>query len=300
MSEAQRTIYVQTVKVLATDISNGDAQAVKAMTISSVAADFGGIASTIQSASPLMKNASVTIDSLYALNATDLKTAQQADFFCSGSTSRLLVTLTIPNLPPGRYVVAIVHATGVAQPQQMAIVLQNDPPASAGWKLAGLFVRPMSSAGHDGLWYWTEARKYADRKLNWNAFFYYQTAEYLLRPVDFLSSPNLEKLQKEATSIQPEGIPGVQPMQLTTAGKTFYINNIHTDGSLGGLDLVINYQTGSVANPVAVRAEIIELMKGILDQHPELRLAFHGLWVYANAPGQQRFAIELPMNQIAL
>ncbi len=39
-------------------------------------------------------------------------------------------------------------------------------------------------------------------------------------------------------------------------------------------------------------------MKALLSRRPELREAFHGLWVYANAENQRPFAIELPMNQI--
>jgi hypothetical protein len=39
-------------------------------------------------------------------------------------------------------------------------------------------------------------------------------------------------------------------------------------------------------------------MKALLAEHPELRQAFHGLWVYANAPNQRPYAIELPMGDI--
>jgi hypothetical protein len=49
---------------------------------------------------------------------------------------------------------------------------------------------------------------------------------------------------------------------------------------------------------VATRSRNVEVMKAFLTQHPELRSAFHGFWVYANAENQRPFAIELPMNQI--
>ena len=67
---------------------------------------------------------------------------------------------------------------------------------------------------------------------------------------------------------------------------------------LGGLDLVVNYKASDVSDPVATRSHNLEIMKALLSRHPEMREAFHGLWVYANAENQRPFAIELPMNQI--
>jgi len=74
--------------------------------------------------------------------------------------------------------------------------------------------------------------------------------------------------------------------------------DLHTDSSLGGLDLVINYKARDTSDPVASRARNIELMKTMLAQHPELREGFHGLWVFANAPNEAPFANELVMGQI--
>ena len=71
------------------------------------------------------------------------------------------------------------------------------------------------------------------------------------------------------------------------------------DSSLGGLDLVINYKAKDVSDPVATHAQIVDLMKAMLAQYPQLRQAFHGLWVHAHAPNQNPYAIELPMNQIS-
>jgi hypothetical protein len=210
----------------------------------------------------------------------------------------MLVTISIPQLPSGNYALAVTHATGIKQPQQMSLILANDPAGSAVWKLAGFYVRPLLSAGHGGDWYWTQARAYAAKKQQWNAYFYYQTAVYLLSPVDFISSPNLEKLQKEMDDVRPENLPGAEPMALVAGSENYQITSLHTDGSLGGLDLVVNYKTADVSDPVATRSRNVEVMKALLSQHPELREAFHGLWVFANAEHQQPYAIELPMNQI--
>jgi len=80
--------------------------------------------------------------------------------------------------------------------------------------------------------------------------------------------------------------------------KTWAISDLHTDGSLGGLDLVIRYAAADVGDPVATRARNLEVMKAILEAHPELRDGFHGLWVFAESASQRPFGNELAMSEI--
>jgi hypothetical protein len=298
LTETQRAAYVQAAHSLAINIQSGNIAAVKANTVASLAGQFDSIAGTIQSISPGLQGATLTVDSIYSLKATDLKAPADTQFFCSIPGSQLLITISIPQLPPGDYALVVVHATGVQQPQQLAMILANDPAGSTQWRLAGFFARPLTSAGRDGVWYWARAREYAAKHQLWNAYFYYQTAVYLLTPVDFISSPNLEKLQKEMAGVRPDGLPDKEPMKVEANGQVFDITDIHTDGSLGGLDLVVNYKSSDVTDPVATRSRNLEVMRALLKQHPELRGSFHGLWVYANAENQRPFAIELPMSQI--
>ncbi len=295
MKPAEREMYIAAARQLAGQIQAGDVAGVKSATVASVAAQFSGIAGAIQDAAPKVKGATLTVNAIYGLDASDAKEVADEQFFCGSEGSPLLVTITIPQLPPGRYALVILHATGVNSPQQISMILSQEANA---WKLAGLFVRPMMTAGHDGTWYWTEARRFAQQKQNWNAWFYYRTAQELLLPVNFLSSPNLERLQKEAQAVMPQGLPGNEPMTLNANGQAFAVTDMHTDGTLGGLDLVFSYKTTSVSDPAAARAQIVSLMKALLAAHPELREGFHGLWAYANAPGQRPFAIELPMSEI--
>jgi hypothetical protein len=299
MTAAQRDHFAQVARTLGTEIQAANIAAVRQSTVAAVAAQFDGVASSIQGVSPQIQSATLTINALYSLKATDLKTTQEeTQFFCSVPGSALIVSVTIPQLPPGDYLLALLNATGVEHPQHLTLLMQNDPSGSADWKLAGLFTRPTTTAGHDGVWYWTAARNYAQKKQDWNAYFYYQTAAFLLNPVDFLSSPNLEKLQKESQSVRPPDLPGANPLILKAGSQSFSITSMRTDTFSGGLDLVINYQTKDVSNPVATHSEIVELMKAMLAQYPELRQAFHGLWVYAHANNQSPYAIELPMSQI--
>ena len=49
---------------------------------------------------PLMAGATITIDALYGLDASDLKPAgEDAQFFCGGGGSPLHVEVTIPQFP---------------------------------------------------------------------------------------------------------------------------------------------------------------------------------------------------------
>ena len=295
MAEAERATLVKTATTLASAVQSGNVAAVQALTIPKVKAQFDSIASTIEQTAPLLAGATLTIDALYGLDASDLKaSAEDTQFFCGIPGSPLHVDFTIPQLPQGRYALALVHATGVRQPQQMAFLLQKN----GDWQMAGFFVKPLLVAGHDSLWYWTRARAFDLKNQKWNAYFYYTTAAYLASPADFLTSTNLEKLNQETVNSRPAGLPGAQPMVVTDGSKTYSINDLHTDGSLGGLDLVIRYAAKDVSDPVATRAQNLEVMKAILEAHPELREGFHGLWVFAEAPPGRPFANELVMSDI--
>jgi hypothetical protein len=295
MAEAERSALVQSAKTLASAVQSGNAAAVQALTIPKVRAQFDPIANTIEQTAPLIAGATVTIDALYSLDASDLKSpVEDTVFFCGVTGSPVHAEVAIPQLPKGQYALTLVHATGVRQPQQMAFLLQKN----GDWQLAGIFVKPLLVAGHDSVWYWTKARAFSQKGQKWNAYFHYTTASYLATPADFLTSPNLDKLNQEAAGSRPDGLPGAQPMILTAGNKTFTVSDVHTDGSLGGLDLVIRYAAADAADPVATRVQNLEVMKAALAAHPELREGFHGLWVFAEAPGQRPFGNELAMSEI--
>jgi hypothetical protein len=295
MTEAERAALIQSAHNLASAVQSGNASAVQALTIAKVKSQFDPIANTIEQTSPLLAGATITIDALYGLDASDLKTAaEDTVFFCGLANSPVHVDVTIPQLPQGQYALALVHATGVKQPQQMAFLLQKN----GDWQLAGLFVKPLLLAGHDSVWYWTKARAFNQKNQKWNAYFYYTTAAYLASPADFMSSANLDKLNQEAQGARPDGLPGAQPMVITSGNNTFPVTEMHTDGSLGGLDLVLRYSTPETGDPVAARARNLELMKAMLQAHPELREGFHGLWVFAESPNQRPYGNELAMSEI--
>jgi VWFA-related protein len=298
MTSVERDALSNASRSMVAEVQSGDVQALQAKTIPAVAANFAGIAASVANLKPLVQHATLTVDNLYTLDASmEPAGSAQTDFFCGNP----IIVFHFTNLPPAKYALAILHATGVEKPQQISLVLSETSPNQ--WMLAGFFSRPMIEAGHDGLWYWERAREYAQRKMNLAAWFYYQTAAYLLDPVPFLASPNLQKLQEEASSIRPPNLPGTTPMTLNVHGATFQITGMQPTTELGPWDLEVHYvpdpaHQAQLHDPTAARQQVIDVMTALLAQNPGLRDAFHGMWVRAFEGDASLFALELPMDQI--
>jgi hypothetical protein len=298
LSAPERDALANSTRSLIRAVQSGDVQNLQANTIPQVAADFGGIASSVQTLKPLVQAATITIYNLYFLDAsTEAPNSPRTDFYCGTP----VVVMNFNGLPPGTYAVALVHATGVPQPQQISLVMAKN---ANRWMLAGFFAKPMLDGGHTGLWYWTSARTYAQKKENWDAWFYYRLSASLLEPVDFLTSANLQKLQRETQQVHPDNLPGTKPLLLSANGATYEVTGIDTTSALGSLDLEVTYnpnagQLTQLRDPPAARKQVLDVMTGLLALHPELHDAFHGIWVHANQGQASLFSLELPMEQIA-
>ncbi len=298
MTPADRNSIVDASRSMMLKAQNGDVQGLKAVTLPAVAADFGGIASSVQGLQPLVQSAFVTVDAVYDLDASsDQAGAASTQFYCGNP----VVIISFNGLPPGKYALALLHATGVKDPQQVSLILAQSP--DKRWQLAGFYAKPMVEAGHDGLWYWVSARKYAAANQKWGAWFYYRLANDLLAPLDNLSSPNLQKLQTESNTAKPENLPTDKPVTLNANGAAYQVSAVDTTTQFGGLDLDVHYlpdptQTSQLRDPPSARKQVVDIMSALLAQHPELHGAFHGMWVHADQGNVSLFALELPMDQI--
>jgi hypothetical protein len=298
MTAAQRDALSTAARTIAGEVQSGDVQALRASTIPAVAADFSGIAESVDSLKPLVQRAVITVDSLYELDAsTETAGAARTDFYCGTP----VVVLNFTDLPQGTYALAILHATGVPKPQQMSLILSES--ADHQWMLGGFFSKPILETGHDGLWYWVAARKYAQKNMNWDAWLYYRIAAYFLDPVDFLSSPNLVKLQHEQERVHPDTFPGTKPLMLDANGSVFQVTAIDTTATFGALDLEVHYtpdaaQAAQFRDLPTARKQVTALMASLLTMHPELHDAFHGIWVLADGKSASLFSLELSMDQI--
>ena len=259
------------------------------------AAEWSGIRGAVEQAAPLVKGGQVQLRNLYLLDAANMTAPADTQFFCSSANGSLTVTIMMHALPPGRYTIVLADAAGAPLGGQIGLILAWDGPDS-GWRLAGLSVHQGIFDGHDGVWYWARARGLA--KVDpWSAWFSYEAARYLLLPVDFISSPNLEKLQLEQSQIQ--GAPQEAfPYSLPGGDRTWKIDSVQFDPTLHQSDLAVAYESTGVTDPAALRTEAIAVFSALLKAQPGIRQNFHGLWAYASKDGKRAPVIELPMAQI--
>ena len=295
MTAAQRDPLVNSARAILSEVQSGDLQALRTNTLPAIAADFNGIEQTVNYLHPLVQSATLTVDEVYLLDASMDPAGPTTDFYCGSP----VVGFNFNNLPQGVYAVAILHATGVPQPQQVALILAQAP--GNAWQLAGFFEKPMILAGHDGVWYWQNARRYAKSNGDWSAYFYYHIATYLLDPVNFLASQNLEKLRNESNALHPNLPAANTPITINAQGTLFRVTSVDTTTELGPLDLDVHYmpdpsQVSALRSPAIARQQVTTLMAGILAEHPELQNAFHGMWLHADQGNASLFALELPMS----
>jgi len=298
LQPADRQALLTTGNTLANAVSTQNFDLLQSSLLPSVVGEWEGIHSVALAAKPLVQGGTLAWGEAYLLDATDLSAPSDSQFFCTNPDSTATITINLRSLPPGKYALMIGDYPGAPFSGQLALILGADPTAGGKWKLGGIFVREGTLEGHDGVWYWSHARELAGKKAMWSAWYTYDIARWLLLPIDFLSSPHLEKLNREQTQTGsnpadalPLTVPGV-------GGKTWRITGLHIDTALHHEDLALLYEGSGITDPVAARAEAVAVMSAFLKQHPELRDNFHGLWAYAQKDGRQSFAIELAMHDI--
>jgi hypothetical protein len=273
-----------------------DFGALQAALLPAEAQDWEGIRSAVEQAAPLVKGGQAQIRNVYLLDATSLSAPADTQFFCSNSSGSLTVTITMRALPAGRYAVVLADAAGAPLGGQMGFILAWDG-LGAGWKLGGVSVRQGNFDGHDGLWYWMRARELAKLGMDWSAWYCYEAARSLLLPVDFISSPNLEKLTAEQTALKNSPL-NAFPYSIADGARNWKINSVQVDGTLREPDLAVSYESTGVTDPAALRTEAVAVLSAFLKAQPGLRENFHGLWADAVKDGKVTPVIELPMGQI--
>ena len=310
MQPAERNALAQAAATLAAKIQANDAPGVRALTIAEFRQDFSAMTAEIASTAPRLAGTQAEVEQLYILDATTLtKTASganpDAQFFCTLNQSANEAEFAIPQLPPGKYAFAMVRMDGV-NPWRLSLLLRQE---SDNWLLAGLYPKHLSSGGHDGLWYWKQARALdagsGAAREPWNSWLYYQEAQSLLMPANFVSSSHLDKLQAELTSALPPAVSGGigtdTPLVVKAADGTefrFTALSVQDAPSGDALDVLAHIKVDSLGDSTVARKRNVDAMTALLAAHPELRKAFHGVWVFADVPGQSPYSTELAMSEI--
>ena len=82
-------------------------------------------------------------------------------------------------------------------------------------------------------------------------------------PVDFLTSPNLDKLRQEQSQITPSP-QNAFPLSLHDGDRTWKIEAVGLDPALHEPDLGVVYQSTGVTDPAALRTEATAVMSAFL------------------------------------
>ena len=307
MMAAERSALADAARGLATKVQAGDVSGVQAAAASEYASAFSGIGGIVNSTAAKVKGGAPTVEQVYLLDGSGLKpaangTAADAQFFCTLNKTEAEADFLIPGLLPGRYGFAIVDVRGGREPWRFSFLLKQE---QGRWTMAGFYPKPLTAAGHDGLWYWTEARTMTDAKERLSAWLYYQQAANLLVPAGFVQSTHLEKLRAEETAAAPpalsDGVSADSPLVVKGPdGVEYHFIGLGVDDSLSKskVDVTAHLKVDQMGDPAAAKKRNSDAMVALVTAYPEMRKAFEGVWIFAETPGQSPFITEERMSEI--
>jgi hypothetical protein len=261
--------------------SRGDLNSLRTSVAPSAQNYFEGMAKGVSDNKPALQGVKAQVRTSFLLD-TGASPSQEGTFYCGVFGANGMAPngaeFQIPQLPAGKYGIVIQDIVGAKGPYAISTIFQD----VSGWKLAGLWIRPESAQGHDGLWFLERARDYKNKGQNHNAWFFYVTSWDLLAPVPFMDTRLLNKITQESGTIQPKDVPaGGKPVSFTANGKTYNITDMSVlhEGNL--FDLSLKYQVPSTADFNATQADARNLANALVSQYPELKEAFNNVWAHA-------------------
>jgi hypothetical protein len=300
MEEPARTALESSAKRYFEMSARGDTQALKANSIPVAAASFAGIENAVKENQPNFTGAKASIRPTFLLTAEGSEPMARAEFLCgvfgkSGQTSNSAV-FVLPNLPPGKYAVAILDLSGGKEPCTLTLVMQQ---LAADWKLAGYYVRAVQTGGHDSSWFTQHARDFKAKGQSHNAWLYYREAIALTAPVDFMSTLSTDKLYDEVQLVQPTDFPvNGNAVDLSASGKTVHWTEVYLLAVGDDLDVVVKYDAADVSDRAKTFEQNTQVIKAVAAKLPELRDAFAGVVARAVDPSGHDFGTLLPMKEI--
>ncbi len=274
----------------------GDVAGLKANSIAAIAGDFGSIEQAVVSNKPYFVEGQATISVIYLLDAAQAKgSLPRADFYCGIYNSADRLVFSITNLPAGRYALVMQKIAG-KDPITLTLILQD---MNGSWKLAGYYPRLDAIGGHDGQWYLTKAREYKSKGQLHNAWFYYLTAWDLMAPVNFMSTPQLDKVAEEMQTARPPDLPASgSPLNLAANGKTFKVTELVAVPVENNLDLRVRYETADASNAGLAFQDNMAVSKAIVAKYPEVRDAFSAVIARAVDASGHDYGSVLPMKDV--
>jgi len=284
--------------------AKGDAAGLRSFAIPSVSDDFSGIAKAVQDSQAGLAQAKSTVRSEFLLIAAGDAPLGRVEFLCgvfgkSGQTASSAV-FTLNNLPPGRYGVVILDASGNntasdSGPQTVSFILQD---FGTAWKLGGFYVKSALAAGHDSKWFAEQARAFAAKGQVHNAWYYVLEARNLASAVPFMSTRETDRLfddaQKVAAADAPEGL----PPGLAAGGKVFKVKAVFAYGIAGAVNLVVKYEAADVSDSVKAFSDNQAVARALVAKWPELREGFEAIVARATEPSGKDFGTLVDLKSL--
>ena len=300
MDASQRKALESTAQRYFEMSERGDTAALKQNSIPLMAANFGGVEAAVKENQAAFSGAHATVRPPFLLTADGPEPLARAEFLCgvfgpSGQTSQSAV-FVLRNLPPGKYAVTILDASGGKESRTLTMILQQ---VGAEWKLAGYFAHSPQVNGHDGAWFVQRAREFKAKSQIHNAWLYYREAMALSSPVDFMSTQASDKLYDEFQAVQVSGVPlNGNSVDLTAGGKVYRWTEIFPLAVGNDLDLVVRYLSPDISNTDKTFQDNMQVIKAMVTKFPEFREAFAGVVARAVEPSGRDYGSMLPMKDI--
>ena len=295
MNPAARSALESTAKRYFDMAARGDSASLKQNAIPELVSSFSGIETAVNDHKDEFAGAQSTVLPPYLLEADGNAPIARAEFFCGIYNSPDRVGFVIPNLAPGKYGVVIQHVTGKKEQYAVSMILQQ---VGNDWKLGGYYVRQTTIGGHEAQWFWDKARQFKSQGQVHNAYFYYIEARQLLAPVDFMGTPQLDKIYDETQQSVPNDMPVNGPVNVTFGGKNYKLTQVFPTSVGSDLDLVVRYDVPDISNTNLTFNENMAVIKGIVGKYPEFRDAFAGVVARAVNPSGQDYGSLLAMKDI--
>jgi hypothetical protein len=277
---------------------SGDVAGLRAASISSLAANFGGIEQAVTDNKDGLTGPSV-IRKTYLLEVSGATPLERAEFFCgvfgSNGNTPNSAGFVLPNLAPGRYAVVIIDVHGPKGPYMLSEILQQQ---GGVWKLGGYYAKAGQVAGHDADWYAQKAREYKQKGQLHNAWFYFLEARDLAAPVPFMSTLKLDRLYEEAEQVRPGDMPTDGQITFSMGSRAVKLLAAFPIVVDEQVALVVKYQSSDISNTAQTFQDNTALMKALVVRYPEFRDGFSAIVVRAVAPNGQDYGTLLAMKDI--
>jgi hypothetical protein len=296
MNPAVRTALETTARRYFDFASRGDAASLKQASIPALASDFASIETAVSDNKANFAGAQVSVRPPYLLDASDNQAPlPRAEFFCGIYNSPDRVGFVIPNLPPAMYAFVTLDIAAQKGPYMVSMVLEQQ---ANDWKLAGYYVRQASFSGRDAQWFWDKARDFKAKNQLRNAYYYYIEARQLLVPVDFVGTPQLDKLYDETQQVVPKDMPVDSPVEQTIAGRSYKLIQVFPVTVGDDVDLVVKYQVPDASNTTQSYQDNMTLIKAFTAKYPEFRDGFSAIVARASDTAGHEYGSLLAMKEI--